>query len=35
MIAGGLDRDRVAVLLGGIRAWHEAGYGLEKWNDPS
>jgi len=23
----------VAVLLGGIRAWHEAGYPLEKWND--
>ena len=27
----GLD----AVLVGGIRAWHEAGYGLERWNDPS
>jgi len=25
----------VAVLVGGIRAWHEAGYGLERWNDPS
>jgi len=23
----------VTVLLGGIRAWHEAGYPLEKWND--
>ena len=34
MIAGGFDRNRLAVLVGGIRAWHEAGYPLKKWSDP-
>jgi len=33
LIAGGTDRDRVAVLLGGIRAWHEAGYPIERWTE--
>jgi rhodanese-related sulfurtransferase len=33
LIARGHDPDRVAVLLGGIRAWHEAGYPLVKWSD--
>jgi len=34
LIAGGYEPDRVAVLVGGIRAWHEAGYGLVQWSDP-
>ncbi|HYR98044.1 MAG TPA: hypothetical protein VEO58_03460 [Gemmatimonadales bacterium] len=33
LIAAGHDTSRVAVLLGGIRAWHQAGYALQKWTD--
>jgi rhodanese-related sulfurtransferase len=33
LIAGGYDKQRVAVLVGGIRAWDQAGYPLEKWTD--
>lgn len=33
LTAAGFDGERVAVLLGGIRAWHQAGYPLEKWSD--
>src|SRR5688572_16725155 len=29
LIAGGYDKDRLAVLLGGIRAWHQAGASTE------
>src|SRR5258706_179909 len=31
LIAAGYDERNVAVLLGGIRAWHQAGYPLQKW----
>jgi len=33
LIAGGYDERKVAALLGGIRAWHQAGYPLEQWTD--
>jgi len=33
LIAAGYDERNVAVLLGGIRAWHQAGYPLQKWTD--
>jgi rhodanese-related sulfurtransferase len=33
LIARGHDPDGVAVLLGGIRAWQQAGYPLVKWSD--
>jgi rhodanese-related sulfurtransferase len=33
LIAAGYDERNVAVLLGGIRAWHQAGYQLQKWTD--
>jgi rhodanese-related sulfurtransferase len=33
LIAAGYDERKVAVLLGGIRAWHQAGYPLERWTD--
>jgi len=33
LIAGGYDKDRLAVLVGGIRAWHQAGYPIDKWSD--
>jgi len=35
LIAVGFESERLAVLLGGISAWYQAGYGLDKWNDPS
>jgi rhodanese-related sulfurtransferase len=35
LIAAGYDERKVAVLLGGIGAWHRAGYPLEKWSDRS
>ncbi|HXL10005.1 MAG TPA: hypothetical protein VN955_01360 [Gemmatimonadales bacterium] len=34
LIAGGYDSRLVTVLLGGLRAWHQAGYRLDKWSDP-
>jgi len=33
LIAAGYDERKVAVLLGGIRAWHRAGYPLQQWTD--
>jgi rhodanese-related sulfurtransferase len=33
LIAAGHDTSRIAVLLGGIRAWHQAGFPLQKWRD--
>ena len=33
LIAAGYDERNVAVLLGGIRAWYQAGYRLQKWTD--
>jgi rhodanese-related sulfurtransferase len=33
LIAAGYDERKVAVLLGGIRAWYQAGYPLQKWTD--
>jgi len=33
LIAAGYEARKVAVLLGGIRAWHQAGYPLQKWTD--
>jgi len=33
LIEAGQDASRVAVLLGGIRAWHQAGFRLQKWSD--
>jgi rhodanese-related sulfurtransferase len=33
LIAAGQDESRVAVLLGGIRAWHQAGFALQRWSD--
>ena len=33
LIAAGCDERDVAVLLGGIRAWYQAGYPLKKWTD--
>jgi len=35
LIAAGFSPARVAVLVGGIKAWHEAGQPLERWNDPA
>jgi rhodanese-related sulfurtransferase len=34
LIAAGYDQGQVAALAGGIRAWHQAGYAIVKWNDP-
>jgi len=33
LMAVGYDEHTVAALQGGIRAWHQAGYALEKWTD--
>jgi rhodanese-related sulfurtransferase len=33
LLDAGYGGDRVAVLAGGIRAWHEAGYPMVRWND--
>jgi len=33
LIAAGYDERNVAVLLGGIRVWHQAGYPLQRWTD--
>ena len=33
LMAAGYDERKVAVLLGGIRAWYQAGYPLQKWTD--
>jgi rhodanese-related sulfurtransferase len=34
LIDAGYPEDRVAVLAGGIRAWHLAGYPIIRWDDP-
>jgi 3-mercaptopyruvate sulfurtransferase SseA len=33
LIAAGHPEHRVAVLAGGIRAWHQAGYPIVRWDD--
>jgi rhodanese-related sulfurtransferase len=35
LVDAGYAEDRVAVLAGGIRAWHEAGYPMVRWDDPT
>jgi rhodanese-related sulfurtransferase len=33
--AAGYDEANLAVLDGGIRAWHQAGFPIVKWDDSS
>lgn len=33
MIEAGFPEERVAVLAGGIKAWHRAGYPIVRWTD--
>ncbi len=35
LIEAGYPAGRVAVLAGGIRAWHGAGLPLVRWDDPA
>jgi rhodanese-related sulfurtransferase len=35
LLAAGLDPGRVAVLAGGIHAWHAAGLPIVRWDDPA
>jgi rhodanese-related sulfurtransferase len=35
LVDAGYGEDRVAVLAGGIGGWHQAGYPMVRWDEPT